>query len=110
MNAQNLADMERRCRVVIAVVARQCGVTDAEILGRRRPARIAWPRELAIYLCSQWLGYMPAHVGALFGGRHRTTVLFSCRAAGDAMQAYPALRTQMEVCVAAYNEVLKQAT
>jgi chromosomal replication initiator protein len=56
-------------------VASFYGVTVAELLSPSRAARVAWPRQVAIYLVRQHTGASLAQIGAAFGGRSHATAL-----------------------------------
>jgi hypothetical protein len=63
-------------RVKIAV-ALFYGLTVADLLGRARPDRIAWPRQVAMWLCRTYLNMPLASVGHEFGGRDHGTVCWA---------------------------------
>ena len=44
-----------------------------------RTARIAWPRQLAIYLARELTGASLQTIGEAFGGRNHATVLHACK-------------------------------
>ena len=55
------------------------GITHDELLSTSRAARLAWPRQVAMYLArEQTEASLPA-IGAAFGGRNHTTVLHAVR-------------------------------
>jgi chromosomal replication initiator protein len=69
-------------------------VSRDELLSPARSARIAWPRQLAMYLARELTGESLPAIGRQFGGRDHTTVLHACRRASaritqdaDAQQA-----------------------
>jgi chromosomal replication initiator protein len=63
------------------------GITVEELLSPRRSPRIAWPRQLAMYLAREITGESLPAIGRQFGGRDHTTVLHACRRAGARIAA-----------------------
>lgn len=59
-------------------VARECGVTVADLRGPRRMRRIAHPRQIAMALARELTGASLPEIGRQFGRDH-TTVLHGCR-------------------------------
>jgi chromosomal replication initiator protein len=56
-------------------------LTAEELLSSSRTPRIAWPRQLAMYLARELTGASLPAIGREFGGRDHTTVLHACRRA-----------------------------
>jgi chromosomal replication initiator protein len=65
-----------------AAVGAHFGLTPGELLSTTRSARIAWPRQVAMYLARELTGESLPSIGRHFGGRDHTTVLHACRRAG----------------------------
>jgi chromosomal replication initiator protein len=60
-------------------VCERFGITREELLSTSRTARLAWPRQVAMYLArEQTQASLPA-IGAAFGGRNHTTVMHAVR-------------------------------
>jgi len=57
------------------------GLTPEELLSSARTPRIAWPRQVAMYLARELTGASLPAIGREFGGRDHTTVLHACRRA-----------------------------
>lgn len=72
------------------------GITREELLSASREARIAWPRQLAMYLARKHTGASLPSIGAEFGGRGHTTVLHACRRASQRMSSDAALARRVE--------------
>jgi chromosomal replication initiator protein len=64
-----------------AAVAEHFGLSPQELLSSARTPRIAWPRQLAMYLSRELTGESLPAIGRHFGGRDHTTVLHACRRA-----------------------------
>ncbi len=55
------------------------GLSPDELLSSARTARIAWPRQVAMYLARELTGESLPAIGRQFGGRDHTTVLHAWR-------------------------------
>ena len=55
------------------------GLSPTELLSSSRTARIAWPRQVAMYLARELTDESLPAIGRRFGGRDHTTVLHACR-------------------------------
>ena len=58
----------------------------ADMTSKRRPANIAFPRQVAMYLARKLTKSSLAEIGEAFGGRDHGTVLHAHRLVGDRMQ------------------------
>lgn len=56
----------------------------ADMYSRRRPANIALPRQIAMYLAKELTQKSLPEIGELFGGRDHTTVLYAVRKISEA--------------------------
>ncbi|MDX6720454.1 MAG: chromosomal replication initiator protein [Solirubrobacteraceae bacterium] len=65
------------------------GISHDELLSSARSARIAWPRQVAMYLARQHTGATLPAIGQAFGGRNHTTVMYACRRTADRIAADP---------------------
>jgi chromosomal replication initiator protein len=63
------------------VTCRHFGITAEELLSSARSPRVAWPRQVAMYLAREMTGASLPMIGREFGGRDHTTVLHACRRA-----------------------------
>ena len=55
------------------------GITLEELVSQERTARVAWPRQVAMYLCREHTDQSLPAIGRRFGGRNHTTVMHACR-------------------------------
>jgi chromosomal replication initiator protein len=72
----------RRPRSVSEIQAAACehfGLSSEELLSSARTARIAWPRQVAMYLARELTSESLPSIGRHFGGRDHTTVLHAWR-------------------------------
>ncbi len=58
------------------------GLSREELLSSTRTARVAWPRQLAMYLTRELTDESLPAIGRHFGGRDHTTVMHACRRTG----------------------------
>ena len=61
------------------VVADVFGLTREELVSPSRTARVAWPRQVAMYLAREHTHETLPAIGRCFGGRNHTTVLHAHR-------------------------------
>ncbi len=59
------------------------GITSQELVSSARAPRLAWPRQLAMYLAREVTGESLPAIGRQFGGRDHTTVLHAWRRASE---------------------------
>jgi chromosomal replication initiator protein len=71
------------------VVADVFGLTREELLSPSRAARVAWPRQVAMYLTREHTHETLPAIGQHFGGRDHSTVLHACKRAVDRIGTDP---------------------
>ena len=64
-------------------------VSREELLSAGRSSRLAWARQVAMYLARRHTGATLPAIGERFGGRNHTTVMYACRKAGERLAADP---------------------
>ncbi len=69
----------------------------ADMYSKKRPASIARPRQIAMYLSKEMTQKSLPEIGDLFGGRDHTTVLHAVRKIGAERQKDPELNQQLHV-------------
>ncbi len=79
-----------------AAACEQFGLSPEELLSSTRTARIAWPRQVAMYLARELTHESLPAIGREFGGRDHTTVLHAWRRTQERISANPASRTAVE--------------
>jgi hypothetical protein len=82
------------------VVAAQYGLTRIEMIGANSTRRVAWPRQVAMYICARHAGLPSRDIAALFGDRDRSTVRFAVRAVAARQGRSPALAAEIAALVA----------
>jgi chromosomal replication initiator protein len=69
----------------------------ADMYSKKRPASIARPRQIAMYLAKELTQKSLPEIGELFGGRDHTTVLHAVRKIGGERQQMAELNQQLHV-------------
>ena len=67
------------------------------VYSKKRPASIARPRQIAMYLAKDMTKKSLPEIGELFGGRDHTTVLHAVRKIGDERTRNAELNQQLHV-------------
>jgi chromosomal replication initiator protein len=65
------------------------GLTRDELISTARTARVAWPRQLAMYLARELTDESLPAIGRHFGGRDHTTVMHACKKAAERITSDP---------------------
>lgn len=78
----------RRCRLIVDLVAAEFRRTGSDIFHRRRTARIALPRQVAMTLMRQVLGLPLQTIGRLFDRDHGT-VMHAAKAVASHSASFP---------------------
>jgi chromosomal replication initiator protein len=73
-------------------VAEHYDIRLADMVSRRRPEHIAFPRQVAMFLARQMTESSLNAIGEAFGGRDHGTVLHACRLVKDRMEVDPNVR------------------
>lgn len=59
-------------------VANSYGLTPADLISPKRHASITLARQMAMFLCRELTSHSTTEIGAAFGGKNHSTVLYSC--------------------------------
>jgi chromosomal replication initiator protein len=89
----------RSSRSVGDIQAAACehfGLSSKELLSSSRTPRIAWPRQVAMYLARELTSESLPAIGRHFGGRDHTTVLHACRRTAKRIAEDDAAREAVE--------------
>jgi chromosomal replication initiator protein len=79
-----------------AAACEQFGVSPEELVSSGRTARLAWPRQVAMYLARELTHESLPAIGREFGGRDHTTVLHAWRRTGERISSNVSSRTTVE--------------
>ena len=64
--------------IIIRTVAQQYGVSEEDMVSKRRSRDISTPRQVAMYLTRELTNLSTTNIGSAFGGRDHTTVMHAC--------------------------------
>lgn len=78
-------------------VADHFGIGIDDMTSKRRPAAIAFPRQIAMYLARKLTKATLCEIGAAFGGRDHGTVIHACKLVGRAFRDDPRLRATIQI-------------
>jgi len=106
----NIALAREALKDLLSIQNRQIGVENiqktvadfykikvADMYSKKRPASIARPRQIAMYLAKDMTKKSLPEIGELFGGRDHTTVLHAVRKIGEERSRNPELNQQLHV-------------
>jgi chromosomal replication initiator protein len=106
----NIALAREALKDLLSIQNRQIGVENiqktvadfykikvADMYSKKRPASIARPRQIAMYLAKEMTQKSLPEIGELFGGRDHTTVLHAVRKIGGERQKNSELNQQLHV-------------
>jgi chromosomal replication initiator protein len=79
-----------------AAACEQFGISADELVSSTRTARLAWPRQVAMYLARELTQESLPAIGREFGGRDHTTVLHAWRRTEQRISSNPSSRTVVE--------------
>ena len=93
-----MRDVEQRCSVEVVqkLVADYYQIKVAELKSARRMKHLAFPRQIAMYLCKKHLKNSFPELGQKFGGKDHTTVMHACKKIDRELQSNPRLRDDVE--------------
>lgn len=68
----------------------------ADMVGKRRPASIAFPRQVAMYLCRVMTSQSLSDIGNEFGGRDHGTVIHACKTVENMIEQDSSIKHTIE--------------
>ena len=74
------------------MVASRFKIKKDDFLAKKRTRNVAFPRQIAMYLCRELTDYSLPRIGDFFGGRDHTTVIHACEKISKDMTADPHLK------------------
>jgi chromosomal replication initiator protein len=78
-------------------VAERYQLRHSDMMSKRRPANIAIPRQIAMYLCRTLTRHSLQEIGDAFGGRDHGTVIHACKAVDAMMEQDDSVRGTIEL-------------
>ena len=89
---------------IIKVVADHYNVKQDELFNKRRTQNIAFPRQVAMYLCRELADLSYPRIGELFGGRDHTTVIHAYEKISNFKNSNLAFQNELQEII----EILRQ--
>ncbi|HHX28819.1 MAG: chromosomal replication initiator protein DnaA [Bacillota bacterium] len=86
------------------VVAEHYSIDLADFSAKRRTRNVAFPRQVAMYLCRKLTDSSLPRIGEQFGGRDHTTVLHACDKVDTQRKANPDLEETLNTLIAKIKE------
>jgi chromosomal replication initiator protein len=71
-------------------------ISVAELLSPSREVRVAWPRQVAIYLARRLTGTSLQSIGQAFGNRNHATITHACKRVTERVIADPHINTDLQ--------------
>lgn len=68
----------------------------SDMVSKRRPANIAFPRQIAMYLCRLLTSHSLQEIGESFGGRDHGTVIHACKTVENMMEQDESIKRTVE--------------
>ncbi|HHY45079.1 MAG TPA: chromosomal replication initiator protein DnaA [Firmicutes bacterium] len=90
--------------IIKKAVAEHYGLDLGDFSAKRRTRNVAFPRQVAMYLCRQLTDASLPRIGEQFGGRDHTTVLHACDKVDAERKANPALDDTLNSLIAKIKE------
>lgn len=81
---------------IMQVVAEYYGLKVEDLKVRKRTRTVAFPRQVAMYLCRDLTDYSLPKIGEEFGGRDHTTVIHACEKIAQDARQDPSLASDLE--------------
>ncbi len=68
----------------------------SDLESKSRKNSIAYPRQIAMYLCKEMTDYSNVRIGSIFGNRDHTTVMYACRKIKDDISSNEEIRNTVK--------------
>lgn len=89
---------------IIKVVAEHYNIKADELFNKKRTQNIAFPRQVAMYLCRELADLSYPRIGELFGGRDHTTVIHAYEKISNQKNSNLSLQTELQEII----DILRQ--
>lgn len=71
---------------IMKVVSRYYDISPEQLVTQKRSRDVAFPRQVAMFLCRELTGMSLPKIGQIFGGRDHTTVMHACEKIQDEIE------------------------
>lgn len=88
---------------IVDIVADHYNLTPQEIYSKNRSNKIAYPRQIAMYLCRNHLQMSLSDIGKAIGGRDHTTVMYACEKIEADLKEDVSLQNVLDILVKKLN-------
>jgi chromosomal replication initiator protein len=85
-------DLQVTPQTIKKTVCKHFNIKTSEIESSKRTKNLAYPRQIAMYICKDVTGESLPKIGEIFGGRDHTTVLHACQKISAEMKTNESLR------------------
>jgi len=83
-------------QVIIEAVSRYFDLKPEEFKSKKRNREVAYPRQIAMYLCRELTDLSLPKIGEAFGGRDHTTVIHACEKISESIEENSETRRTVE--------------
>jgi len=90
--------------VIQRTVADYFSLSTQDLKGKKRTKVIAFPRQVAMYICRELTELSTTEVGLEFGGRDHTTVMYACQRIENRMRTDPTLEPTIQSLIRSIKE------
>ena len=80
---------------ILTTIAQEYGVTLADLLSHSRSQRVAFPRQIAMYLLREESDLSLPKIGEILGGRDHTTIMYGHEKITDLLEQDKSLRRKI---------------
>ena len=89
-------EKEISIEIVQKAVCKYFGIRVADLISKKRTQLVAFPRQVAMYLCRKLAGASYPMIGVRFGGKDHTTALYACTAIEKRLKEEEELRAILD--------------
>ncbi len=84
-------------QLILEIVSEHYNVTPADIVSKKRPREIAYPRQIVMYLCRKLTDMSLPKIGEVIGKRDHTTVLHGYEKINNELKTDNTLKNTIEI-------------
>ena len=88
---------------IVDIVADHYGITSQEIYSKNRSKKVAYPRQIAMYLCRKFLSMSFVDIGKSIGDKDHSTVIHACKLIEEDLQEDISLQNTIDVLTKKIN-------
>ncbi len=88
---------------IVNIVADHFNLTPQEIYSKNRSNKIAYPRQIAMYMCRKYLDMSLTDIGKLIGDKDHTTVMHAVKRIEDDLKKNQTLQNALDVLLKKLN-------